>query len=362
MPNKSFTIQTPRGPRNIGPNEPCFIIAEMSGNHNLNYDKACEIVRAAAEAGVDAIKIQTYTPDTMTIDSDKKYFVVNGADNPETWKGESLYHLYQKAYTPWEWQADLKKLAESLGLVFFSTPFDPTAVDFLENLDVQLYKIASYEVTDYVLLKRVAQTGKPIIMSVGFATEEEIMQALDTLRKFGAKDILLLHCVTAYSNVPTLEEMNLRTILDIPERFDTLAGFSDNNGGIEIPLTAATMGAVAIEKHMIIDRNEGGADARFSIQPSEMADLVQAIRHEEKMKGKVNYGCHSNKEEQNRIFRRSLFVVADIKKGEVFTAQNVRSIRPAHGLSTYYYGEVVGKTAAQDLERGTPLSWEMVNK
>lgn len=360
MKNNPFTISTPHGLRKIGPNEPCFIIAEMSGNHNLKYEKAVEIIKAVAASGADAIKLQTYTADTMTIDSDKEYFVVKGKDNPDTWKGQKLYDLYKKAYTPWEWQGDLKKIAESLGLVFFSTPFDPTAVDFLETLNVPLYKIASYETTDYVLLKKVAATGKPIIMSVGFATEEEITFALETLYKYGAKDILLLHCVTAYSDRPSIEEMNLRTILDISERFGVLAGFSDNNAGIEIPITAAIMGAVAIEKHVIINRVEGGSDARFSVQPEELTEMVQAIRHVEKMKGIVHYGCQSEKEEQNRIFRRSLFVVAPIKKGEKFTPQNVRSIRPAHGLPTRYYDEVMGKIAITDIERGTPLSWDLV--
>ncbi len=334
-----LTIMTPRGPRVIGPGEPCFVVAELSGNHNLQYDRAVEMVKAAAAAGVDAVKIQTYTPDTMTIDSDEEWFFVKGKDNPDLWKGQKLYDLYKTAYTPWEWQADLKKIAEDLGVVFFSTPFDPTAVDFLEDLGVPCYKIASYEATDYVLLKKIAATGKPIIMSVGFATEEEVEYSLSVLRKYGAKEIVLLHCVTAYSDDPQANEMNLQTMLDIPGRFGVPAGFSDNNIGTEIPIVAATMGAVVLEKHFTMDRSLGGPDARFSLEPQEWTHMVQTIRRIETMKGKVHYGCQSDKEEQNKFFRRSLFAVADIKVGEAFTPENIRSIRPSIGMPTCHYDE-----------------------
>src|SRR3989338_1535182 len=358
----NFTIQTPRGSRNIGTVQPCFIVAELSGNHNLDYDRAVAMVKAVALTGVDAVKIQTYTPDTMTIDCDKEWFFVKGKDNPDLWKGQKLYDLYKTAYTPWEWQADLKKLTEELGFTFFSTPFDPTAVVFLENLNVPCYKISSYEATDYVLLKRVAATGKPIIMSVGFATEEEINYSLKVLRDNGAKDIVLLHCVTAYSDDPQPEEMNLRTILDIPQRFGVQAGFSDNNIGTEIPIVAATMGAVILEKHFILDRTAGGPDARFSLEPQEWKTMVKAIRDTETMKGVVHYCCQSDKEEQNKFFRRSLFAVADIAAGELFTERNIRSIRPSAGLPSKHYDEVMGKKATMAITRGTPLDWGLITK
>lgn len=346
----------------IGPGHPCFIVAEMSGNHNQDYNKAVEIVKAAAAAGADAIKIQTYTPDTMTIDSDKEWFVVNGKDNPETWKGQKLYDLYKKAYTPWEWDAPLKKIAEDFGLVFFSTPFDPSSVDFLEKLNPPCYKISSYEVTDIPLLRRVAQTGKPIIISVGFASEEEVTEALKTLRESGAKDIAVLHCVTAYSGEPNITEINLSTMLDIRDRYDVVVGFSDNNAGIEVPVTAVALGASIIEKHFIMDRSEGGADARFSVAPTEFADMVGQIRRVEVMRGRVHYGCQSDKERENILFRRSLFVVADMRKGEQFTPDTIRCIRPSSGLPPKHYDEVLGKQASQDIEHGTPLSWTLIKK
>lgn len=356
----SFTIETPRGPRTIGPNEPCFVVAELSGNHNLQYDRAVDMITMAASTGVDAIKIQTYTPDTMTIDCDKDWFYVKGKDNPDIWKGQKLYDLYKTAYTPWEWHAPLKKITEDLGLVFFSTPFDPSAVDFLEKLEVPFYKISSYEATDYVLLKKVAATGKPIIMSVGFATEEEVAYSLQVLRDHGAKEIVLLHCVTAYSDDPQSSEMNLQTMIDIPKRFGVLAGFSDNNSGTTIPVIAATMGAVIIEKHFILDRTAGGPDARFSLEPSEWKQMIKSIRDVEICKGVVHYGCQSDKEEQNKFFRRSLFAVADVAAGEVFTEKNMRSIRPSTGLPSKHYDEVLGKKAAVSISRGTPLTWELI--
>ena len=357
---KSFVIPTPRGPRTIGRGGSCFIVAEMSGNHHQDYNKAVEIIRAAAKAGADAIKIQTYTPDTMTIDCDKEWFMVKGKDQPDTWKGQKLYDLYKTAYTPWEWGADLKKLAENLGLVFFSTPFDSTAVDFLEKLDVPCYKIASYEAADVLLLRRVAQTGKPVIMSAGFATRDEVDLAVSTLRQYGAKDIAVLHCVTAYSGEPSIDEMNLRTMLDISDRYDVVVGFSDNNTGVEIPVTAVAMGAAIVEKHFMIERQEGGPDARFSIEPEEFKKMIDGIRRVERMMGRVNYGCQSAQEAENTIFRRSLFVVKDIKKGERFTPETVRSIRPSNGLPTKYYDEIMGKIASQDIEYGTPLSWDLI--
>lgn len=359
---KNIIIKTPKGDRAIGEGHPCFIVAEMSGNHHLDYNKAVEIIKAAAAAGADAIKIQTYTPDTMTIDCDKEWFMVPGKDQPELWKGKKLYNLYKTAYTPWEWDAQLKKVTEDLGLVFFSTPFDPTAVDFLEKLNVPCYKIASYEATDYLLLKRVAETGKPVIMSVGFATQEEVEFALKTLRDNGAQEIAVLHCVTEYEGSHNLDAMNLRTMQDIRDQYDVVVGFSDNNAGIEVPVTAVAMGASIIEKHFMIGRAEGGPDARFSVEPNEFKIMVEAIRCVERMMGGVHYGCQSEKEKENTFFRRSLFVVKGIKQGEQFSPENVRSIRPSTGLPTKHYNEIMGKKAAQDIGRGTPLSWELIEQ
>lgn len=348
------------GHRKVGAGHPCFIVAEMSANHGQDFETAVRIVKAAAAAGADAIKLQTYTPDTITIDSRKPWFMERSDDNPDDWKNMSLYELYQGAYTPWDWHPTLQDIARENGLVFFSSPFDATAVDFLEGLDVPCYKIASYEATDILLLRKVAQTGKPIIMSVGFATEAEIALSVETLRVNGAKDIALLHCVTAYASQPKPEDANLRTMLDLRERFDVVCGFSDNNGGIEIPTTAVAMGASIIEKHFILDAADKTLDTAFSLKQSEFKAMVDAIRRAETMMGKVNYGPQSATEAKNTRYRRSLFVVEDMKKGDVFTPENIRSIRPSNGLETKQYDAVIGKVATQDLERGTPLAWEHV--
>ncbi|MSU75848.1 MAG: pseudaminic acid synthase [Candidatus Magasanikbacteria bacterium] len=356
---KPFIIQTPAGPRKIGSHEPCFIVAEMSANHKQDYNRAVEIVRGAAAAGADAIKLQTYVPDSMTIDCNKQWFYVGGKDNPEAWKGQTFYELYQKAYTPREWHADLKKLAEGLGLVFFSAPFSIADVDFLETLDTPLYKIASYEATDIPLLKKVASTGKPVILSVGFATLEEIEFSVKTLRDAGVKDLALLHCVTSYAHTPEPEFTNLRTMHDLQNKFQTGVGFSDNNGGIEIPILAAAMGASIIEKHFLIESDEA-FDSQFSLGSDDFKAMVETIRRNEIIMGTIHYGCQTPAEEYNRGFRRSLFVVKDIKQGEQFTVENVRSIRPACGLETKFYDAVLGKQATQDIERGTPLSWNLI--
>lgn len=372
----SFVIQTPKGPRTIGGTAPCFIVAEMSGNHHHNYDKAVEIVKAAAAAGADAIKLQTYTPDTITVDSKKPFFLENNGDNPPVWQGKSMYELYQSAFTPWEWHAPLKELAESLGLVFFSAPFDTTAVDFLENLGVGLYKIASYEATDHILLKKVAATKKPIIMSVGYATQAEVDESVKLLRDAGVSDISLLHCITYYSPQPDPTQAYLATMLDLRDRYRIVPGFSDNNGGIEIPTIAARVGAAIVEKHLIIDNDEGGPDAQFSLSAKNFAAMVTSIRaaeeknlhssavssHAVEAMGTVHYGPRTPQESSNLRFRRSLFVVKDMKKGEAFTPENVRSIRPSDGLETKYYDQVIGKTAAQDIEFATPVSWNLITQ
>ncbi|MBI2075740.1 MAG: pseudaminic acid synthase [Candidatus Aenigmarchaeota archaeon] len=348
------------GKRLIGDGEPCFIVAEVSANHQQKFDQAVAIIKAAAEAGADAVKLQTFTPDTITIDSDKKWFWVGGKDNPDIWKGKTFYDLYKDAYTPWEWHAELKDLAESRGMAFFSTPLDHTAVDFLERLKVPCYKIASYEATDIPLLKKVASTKKPVIISVGFATLEEIELSISTLKKYGAGDIVVLQCTTSYSDRPKAEATNLRTMADIRERFNVLSGFSDNMGGIEVPALAAAMGAVVIEKHIVVEHDSKILDDRFSLDKASFKKMIERIRWQEAVLGKVKYGPQTEAEKYNRQFRRSLFAVKDIKKGEKFTEENVRSIRPAYGLETKFFDAVLGKKASKDIERGTPLSWNLI--
>lgn len=367
------------GNKKIGDNHPCFIVAELSGNHHQKFDEAVALIKAAAEAGADAVKLQIYTPDTMTIDSDKEWFVVGGEDNPDVWKGKTLYQLYQEAYTPWEWQPKLKEIAENLGLILFSTPFDETAVDFLEKMNAPCYKVASYEATDIPLLKRIAKTGKPVIISVGLAVLNEVELAVETLRKNGARDIAVLHCVTTYSESPEFGDMNLNTIIDIRERFGVVSGFSENNGEIDVSVTAATLGASIIEKHFIFRRSDGGPDANFSIEPAEFKQMATLIRRAEKegaeavlrdlvskkdverIMGKVHYGPANEGERYNKRFRRSLFVVKDMKKGESFTYENLRVIRPEVGLSPKHLDEVLGKEASKDIERASPLSWDLVS-
>ncbi len=358
------------GNRVIGPDNPCFIVAEISGNHHQNYDEAVALIRAAKEAGADAVKLQTYTPDTITLNSDKLWFQVGGEDNPDLWKGKTLYQLYQTAYTPWEWQPKLKKLAEELGIILFSSSFDDTAVDFLEKMEVPCHKISAYESTDFLLLRKVAETLKPVIISFGYSSEEEVKFALTTLRENGAKDIVALHCVTGYSDQPRLEDMHLRNIQDLHDRFGVVSGFSDNNAGIDIPIMAVAVGASVIEKHFIISRKDGGPDARFSIEPEELKEMVSKIRALESGKknqvvpevalGKVHYGPINVIEEYNKRWRRSLFTGKDIKKGELFTKENVRDVRPAFGLETKYFDEIIGKRAAKDIEFATPLSWDLI--
>jgi pseudaminic acid synthase len=373
----SFTISTPKGPRTIGPGNPCFIVAEMSGNHNQSYDKAVEIVKAAAAAGADAIKLQTYTPDTITLNSNKPWFMEDNGENPAVWKGKSMYELYQGAYTPWDWQAPLKQLAESLGLAFFSSPFDTTAVDFLENLHVPMYKVASYEATDHILLKKIAAMGKPVIMSVGYATRDEVDESVALLREAGVKDLALLHCITYYAKEVPPAQAYMATMTDLRDRYDVVCGFSDNDGGIELPALAAGMGASIIEKHLIVSNDDGGYDAQFSLDKTAFADMVSLIRKTEaeaaagkkpemlypwaeEAIGTPLYGPRTPQEKANLRFRRSLFVTKDVKSGEAFTPDNVRSVRPSIGLETKHYDAVIGKHAARDIEAATPLSWELI--
>lgn len=352
----NIIIKTSKGKRIIGSNQPVFIIAEMSGNHNHNYNKALKLIDVAANAGVDAIKLQTYTADTITINCNKEYFQVKVN---KAWKGQSLYSLYKKAYTPWEWQPKLKKYAESKGLILFSTPFDNTAVDFLEKMNVLLYKIASFEVVDIPLLKKIGQTKKPVIMSRGMSSVEELELAIKTLKDNGAPQVAILHCVSSYPAVP--EQMNLSTIPDISKKFNVISGLSDHTLGITASVTAVALGASIIEKHFTLSRKDGGPDAGFSLEPNELKQLVKSIREAECAIGKPVYGA-GDKEAKNVIFRKSLFVVKDIKKGEKFSIENVRSIRPGYGLLPKYYDDIIDKIAKIDIESGTPLSFELIQK
>ncbi|HYA61772.1 MAG TPA: pseudaminic acid synthase [Candidatus Sulfotelmatobacter sp.] len=343
------------GERNIGGGNPAYMIAELSANHHQEFDQAVKIIRAAKDAGADAVKLQTYTPDTMTISSRRAEFRITGT----IWDGRNLYELYGEAYTPWEWQPRLKQLANDLGLDLFSTPFDATAVDFLERMNVPAYKLASFELVDIALIQKMARTGKPLIMSTGMATMEEIEEAVVTARQAGATDIALLKCTSAYPAPP--EEMNLRSIPELSRRFAVPTGLSDHTMGIAVPVAAVALGACIIEKHLTLSRSEPGPDSEFSLQPHEFKAMVDAVRVAEKALGEVHFGLGA-KEASSRVFRRSLFVVQDVKLGEAFTAENIRSIRPGYGLHTRHLPDVLGRHATRDIERGTPLSWDLVDR
>jgi pseudaminic acid synthase len=342
------------GRGSIGPEHPVYIVAELSANHNQNFDQALSIIRAAKDAGADAIKLQTYTPDTMTLASDRDEFVIGGGT---IWDGRNLHDLYGEAYTPWEWQPKLKQAAEELGMDCFSSAFDSTAVDFLEEMGVPAHKIASFELVDIPLIQKMARTGKPLIMSTGMATIEEIEEALQSARGAGASQIALLKCTSAYP--APAEDMNLRTIPEMARWFGVPAGLSDHTMGIAAPVAAVALGACIIEKHLTLSRSTPGPDSAFSLEPHEFKAMVDAVRTAEKALGTVHFGL-SAKEEASRTFRRSLFVVENVKQGEAFTPANVRSIRPAHGLHPRHLPEVLGKSASRGIKRGTPLSWEFV--
>lgn len=348
------------GKKKVGKGYPCFVVAEISANHHQKFEEAVSLIKAAAKAEVDAVKLQTYTPDTITINSRRKHFLVQGKNIPKIWKGKNLYELYQMAYTPWEWQPKLKKIAESLGLILFSTPFDETAVDFLESIDVPCYKIASYESLDVPLLRKVGSTKKPVIISQAFFSEPEVKFSLKTLREAGAEQIAVLHCVNQYSDKPDSSEMNLSMIRELRERFEVVSGFSDNNAGIEIPYIAALLGASIIEKHFILKRNSGGPDARFSIEPDEMRELVRRIKTAESAIGQVHYGVVGSKAKEIKRFVPSIFVVREIRKGEILTSENIQTKRPNAGLSPKFWDGVIGKRTKRDLTIGTPLSWDVI--
>jgi N-acetylneuraminate synthase len=342
------------GRRTVGPGHSVYIIAELSANHNQDFDRALRIVHAAKEAGADAVKLQTYTPDTITIPSDRECFRIRGGT---LWDGRTLHDLYGEAHTPWEWQPKLKAAANDLGLDLFSSAFDPSAVDFLEEMNVPVHKVASPELVDVPLIEKMARTGKPLILSTGMATLEEIDEAVNAARNAGASQIALLRCTSSYPAPP--EEMNLRSIPDLARRFGLPVGLSDHTPGIAVPVAAVALGAVLIEKHLTLSRAEGGPDHAFSLEPKEFKTLVEAVRMAETSLGQIQYGPTPH-ELSTLPFRRSLFVVRDIRKGEPFTAENVRSIRPANGLHPRHLSEVLGRQAVRDIECGTPLTWELV--
>lgn len=333
-----------------------FVIAEMSGNHNGLIDRAIEIVHAAADCGVNAVKLQTYTADTMTIDSPREDFVVNSAKSP--WNGRRLHELYQEAHTPWEWHKELIDVATSRGLICFSTPFDSTSVDFLESLGMPLYKIASFENTDHTLIRRVAQTGMPLIMSTGMATLEELEESVSVAREAGCTDLTLLKCTSTYPAPPS--ETNLMTIPDLGQRFSCDVGLSDHTLGIGVAVAAVALGARVIEKHFTLSRADGGVDSAFSLEPHEMAQLVQETKRAFEALGSVSYGP-TESEGDSLKFRRSLYVVQDIQEGEVVTTENIRIIRPGFGLAPKFFEQVLGRKAKTFLSEGTPLNWEVIS-
>lgn len=340
------------GNRIIGDNNPTYIIAEMSGNHAGSIENAKNIIRKAKEAGADCIKIQTYTADTLTIDCNKSFFTIKGS----AWDGRNLYNLYEEAGTPWEWQGELKEFADRIGIDFFSTPFDKTSVDFLENIGVEFYKIASFEIVDIPLIKYVAQTGKPIIMSTGMASLGEIEEAVKAVKSVSDSEIALLRCASAYPAIS--DQMNLRTMQNMAETFSVPVGLSDHSMGSLGAVIAVSLGASIIEKHFCLDRNIVTPDSSFSMTPDEFSDMVKSIRQTEKAVGKVSYGV-SEQEKDSRVFRKSIFCVADIKKGEQLRETNIRVIRPGYGMEPKYFDEIIGCTALEDIERGTPLHWGM---
>jgi len=331
-----------------------YIVAELSANHGGSLEHAAKTIRAAAKAGADAVKLQTYTADTLTIDCDNEYFRIGGGT---AWDGKTLYELYKEAYTPWEWHADLKKIAEECGLDFFSTPFDETAVDFLEKLGVPCHKVASFELIDIPLLRKIGATKKPVIMSTGMASEEGIHEAVDTLRKAGCADLTLLKCTSSYPAEP--KDANLLTIPDMVKKFGCPVGISDHTMGIAVPVAAVGLGICMIEKHLILSRADGGPDGSFSLEPAEFREMVDAVRIAEQALGGICYGG-TPAEEKSKVFRRSLFVVKDIKAGELFTKENVRSIRPGYGLMPRELNNVLGKAAVCDIAFGAPLKTEMI--
>ncbi len=342
--------------RRIGPGEPIYVIAEMSANHNHDFNQAVEILKAAKACGADAIKLQTYTPDTLTIDADKVHFIIGGGT---LWDGRTLYDLYGEAYMPWDWQPKLKQLAEEEGLDLLSTAYDETALEFLEKLDIPAHKVASFENVDLRLIEKMAQTGKPIIMSTGMASLEEIWEAVEAARGAGCEQLALLKCTSAYPSPP--ETMNLLTIPALEKEFGTVTGLSDHTMGIAVTVASIAIGACIIEKHFTLSRSLPGPDSAFSLEPNEFKEMVDAIRTVEKAMGQVKYGG-TDLESSSKNFRRSLFVVKDVKQGELLTEENIRSIRPGQGLPPKFFREVLGRPVTRDVERGTPLDWSLIGE
>ncbi|MFZ5632094.1 MAG: pseudaminic acid synthase [Bacillota bacterium] len=341
--------------RKIGPGNAPFIIAEMSGNHNQSLERALEIVEAAAKAGAHGLKIQTYTADTMTLDIDNGEFYI---DDPESlWKGKSLYELYQEAYTPWEWHRPIFNRCRELGLIGFSTPFDETAVDFLESLGVPCYKVASFENTDIPLIKKIAATGKPMLISTGMATVAELDETVRAAREAGCRDLILLKCTSTYPATP--ENTNILTIPHMRELFQCQAGLSDHTMGIGVAVASVALGATVIEKHFTLRRADGGVDSAFSLEPEEMQALVVESERAWQSLGKVSYGP-TEKEKSSLRYRRSLYVARDMKAGDVFTGENLRAVRPGFGLPPTYYQSLLGKKVKRDVKKGTPVSWEII--
>ena len=339
--------------RSIGDGYPSYIVAEMSANHNQDYEQAVQLLHAAKDSGADAVKLQTYTADTLTIDCDNKYFQIHGT----LWDGRNLHDLYGEAYTPWEWHPKLKEEADRLGIDLFSSAFDTTAVTFLENMGVPAHKVASFEIVDLPLLRRIASTGKPIIMSTGMANMSEIYEAVQTIQDGGGEQLAILKCNSGYPAKPN--EMNIRTIPHLAEAFAVPVGLSDHTLGIETAVAAVALGACIIEKHFTLSRSVPGPDSAFSLEPNELKSMVDSIRTVEAALGKIHYGT-SESETKSRGFRRSLFIVQDVKMGEVFTDSNVRSIRPGDGLHTRYLPEIIGRRAVRNITRGPPLSWDLI--
>lgn len=337
----------------ISEKAPCYFIAEMSANHNMDFSRAKQIIKEAANAGANAVKLQTYTADTITIDCNNPEFQTQKG----LWEGMTLYQLYQKAYTPWEWQKDLIAYANELGMECFSSPFDLTAVDFLEELNVKAYKVASFEINDIPLIRKIAKTGKPVIISTGIAHLADIELALKTCLEEGNDKVILLKCTSAY---PTpYSDMNLKLIPNMQETFECICGLSDHSMGSEVAVASVALGAKVIEKHFTLRREDGGCDSAFSMEPEEFASMVTQVRHVEQALGKATYQL-SEKQEEARHGSRSLYIVEDVKQGEIFTENNVRSIRPGCGMHTKHWEEVLGKAASCDLKKGTPLAWEYV--